>query len=97
MKPTVQTIPARGWELLTYVTHQSPAIVVPLQKIQNSGPKAHNYTCHNNNVNLNTYRNMITVTSSNVLTRYFMATFTYNIRTVGGTKKKVGGGGIFGY
>lgn len=51
----------------------------------------------NNNVGLSTNRNMITATQSNVLTRYVMATFTYNIRSIGGTKKKVGGGGIFGY
>jgi hypothetical protein len=51
----------------------------------------------NNAVSLSTYRNMVTASQTNVLTRYFMATFTYNIRTIGGAKKKVGGGGIFGY
>lgn len=51
----------------------------------------------NNNIGLSTLRNMVTATQSNVLTRYVMATFTYNIRSIGGAKKKVGGSGIFGY
>ena len=51
----------------------------------------------NNAVSYYTYRNTVTATQANALTRYVMATFTYNIRNIGGAKKKVGGGGIFGY
>ncbi len=45
----------------------------------------------NNSVSYYTNRNTVSTTVSNVLTRYFMATFTYNIRSIGGAKKKVGG------
>jgi hypothetical protein len=38
---------------------------------------------------------MITTYQTNVLTRYLMATFTYNIRAIGGAKKKVGGERLF--
>jgi hypothetical protein len=46
---------------------------------------------------INTYanRNMVTTSQTNVLSRYLMATFTYNIRTIGGAKKKVGGERLF--
>lgn len=40
-------------------------------------------------------RNVVTFSQTNVLSRYFMATFTYNIRAVGGAKKKVGGERLF--
>jgi hypothetical protein len=40
-------------------------------------------------------RNMTTTYQTNVLTRYLMATFTYNIRAIGGAKKKVGGERLF--
>lgn len=51
----------------------------------------------NNSIGLTTNRNIISATQTNVLGRYFMATFTYNIRQIGANKKKVGGSGIFGY
>jgi hypothetical protein len=35
-------------------------------------------------------RNVITTTQQNILPRYFMATFTYNVRAAG-VKKKIGG------
>ncbi|MET0465653.1 MAG: outer membrane beta-barrel protein [Chitinophagaceae bacterium] len=44
----------------------------------------------NQNVYAFANRNMITTSQSNVLTQYFMATFTYNVRAAG-VKKKVGG------
>lgn len=51
----------------------------------------------NSSIGLVTNRNIISATQTNVLGRYFMATFTYNIRQIGAAKKKVGGSGIFGY
>jgi hypothetical protein len=45
----------------------------------------------NRNIYMYASRNTTTTGQSNVLTQYFMATFTYNIRPFGGTKKKVGG------
>jgi len=45
----------------------------------------------NNLVNTSASRNMTSITTTNVLPRYFMATFTYNIRALGAAKKKVGG------
>ena len=45
----------------------------------------------NNNINMYVNRNLINTTVNNILPRYFMATFTYNIRTIGGVKKKIGG------
>jgi hypothetical protein len=44
----------------------------------------------NNSVYAYTNRNVITTYSTNILMRYFMATFTYNVRAAG-AKKKVGG------
>jgi len=44
----------------------------------------------NNSVRMNVNRNMITTNITNVLSQYFMATFTYNIRAAGASKK-VGG------
>jgi hypothetical protein len=44
----------------------------------------------NNNIWVNANRNTITTTQGNILGRYFLATFTYNIRPAG-VKKKVGG------
>jgi len=44
----------------------------------------------NNSVYSYANRNMITTSSTNILTQYFLATFTYNIRAAG-VKKKVGG------
>jgi hypothetical protein len=44
----------------------------------------------NQNSSSYAYRNMLTTSITNTLTRYFMATFTYNVRTAG-AKKKIGG------
>jgi predicted ester cyclase len=46
-------------------------------------------------VNASANRNMISTYQTNVLSRYLMATFTYNIRAIGGAKKKVGGERLF--
>jgi hypothetical protein len=46
-------------------------------------------------INVNANRNVITTTQNNVLPRYVMATFTYNILAMGGAKKKVGGERMF--
>ncbi|NCI50862.1 TonB-dependent receptor [Sediminibacterium roseum] len=48
-----------------------------------------------NQINASANRNMISTYQTNVLSRYLMATFTYNIRTIGGAKKKVGGERLF--
>ncbi len=50
----------------------------------------------NQNKSINSFanRNMVTTTQNNVLPRYFLATFTYNIRAIG-AKKKVGGERLF--
>lgn len=48
-----------------------------------------------NSINTYANRNMISVNRTNVLSRYIMATFTYNIRAIGGAKKKVGGERLF--
>ncbi len=49
-----------------------------------------------NSISTSVNRNMISVYQTNILQRYFMATFTYNIRTIGGGgKKKVGGEKLF--
>jgi hypothetical protein len=45
----------------------------------------------NNFVQTNAIRNMVSITSTNVLPQYFMATFTYNVRAMGAAKRKVGG------
>jgi hypothetical protein len=44
----------------------------------------------NNSINVNASRNMINTTQNNILGRYFLATFTYNVRPAG-AKRKVGG------
>ena len=44
----------------------------------------------NYNINAWANRNMVTTTQNNVLEQYFMASFTYNMRAVGASKK-VGG------
>jgi hypothetical protein len=44
----------------------------------------------NNSVYSYANRNVVTTSSTNILTQYFMATFTYNVRAAG-AKKKVGG------
>lgn len=51
----------------------------------------------NSGKSINTFanRNMITTSQTNVLSQYLMATFTYNIRAIGGAKKKVGGERLF--
>jgi len=49
----------------------------------------------NNNINMYVNRNLISTTQNNIIPRYFMATFTYNIRTIGSVKKKVGGERLF--
>ncbi|MEO8172846.1 MAG: outer membrane beta-barrel protein [Sediminibacterium sp.] len=46
-------------------------------------------------INTSVNRNMITTSQTNVLSQYLMATFTYNIRAIGGAKKKVGGERLF--
>ncbi len=51
----------------------------------------------NNSVYVTAQRNQITTTESNVLGRYLLATFTYNIRAVGSPKKKVGGNSLFAF
>ena len=48
-----------------------------------------------NSISTNANRNVISINQTNVLARYLMATFTYNIRTIGGAKKKVGGERLF--
>ena len=45
----------------------------------------------NNNIYVNANRYTITTTQGNILGRYFLATFTYNVRAAGQAKKKVGG------
>jgi hypothetical protein len=51
----------------------------------------------NQNAGVSMYpsRNMVNIFRSNVLGQYIMATFTYNIRAIGGAKKKVGGERLF--
>ena len=44
----------------------------------------------NQSISVNAIRNMITTTQNNILGRYFMATFSYNVRPAG-TKKRIGG------
>ncbi len=44
----------------------------------------------NTSININATRNMVTSVQNNVVERYLMATFTYNVRPMG-AKKKVGG------
>lgn len=44
----------------------------------------------NNSIWVNANRNVITTTENNILGRYFLATFTYNVRAAGASKK-VGG------
>ena len=44
----------------------------------------------NNNIWVSANRNTITTSEGNILGRYFLATFTYNVRPAG-VKKKVGG------
>ncbi|HEX7845081.1 MAG TPA: outer membrane beta-barrel protein [Chitinophagaceae bacterium] len=44
----------------------------------------------NNNIWVNANRNVVTTSESNILGRYFLATFTYNVRAAG-TKARVGG------
>jgi len=48
-----------------------------------------------NSINTYANRNVISINQTNVLSRYVMATFTYNIRAIGGAKKKVGGERLF--
>lgn len=44
----------------------------------------------NQNISVNAIRNMITTTQNNILGRYFLATFSYNVRAAG-AKKRIGG------
>ena len=44
----------------------------------------------NNNISVYANRNTVTTSQGNILGRYFLATFTYNVRAAG-AKKKVGG------
>ncbi|MEO6135865.1 MAG: outer membrane beta-barrel protein [Ginsengibacter sp.] len=50
----------------------------------------------NNHVNFSANRNMISSVQSNAMGRYFMATYSYNIRKIGAPNKKTSQG-IFGY
>ncbi|HEY4150136.1 MAG TPA: TonB-dependent receptor, partial [Chitinophagaceae bacterium] len=45
----------------------------------------------NKSINMYVNRNVTTTSQANVLAQYIMATFTYNIRPYGSSKKKVGG------
>jgi hypothetical protein len=45
----------------------------------------------NNNIWVNANRNTVTTSYGNILGRYFLATFTYNVRAAGVKKKVVGG------
>ncbi len=45
----------------------------------------------NNNIWVNANRNTVTTSYGNILGRYFLATFTYNVRAAGAKKKVVGG------
>ncbi|NCI45639.1 outer membrane beta-barrel protein [Sediminibacterium soli] len=53
----------------------------------------------NQNAGVSMYanRNTVNIFRTNVLSQYFMATFTYNIRAIGGAKKKVGGERLFNF
>lgn len=53
--------------------------------------RAYDLLNQNNSVSTSVSRNMISVINSNVLPRYFMATFTYNVRAINAAKRKVGG------
>jgi hypothetical protein len=53
--------------------------------------RAYDILNRNNSVTTSVSRNMISVINSNVLPRYFMATFTYNVRALNAAKRKVGG------
>ena len=44
----------------------------------------------NQSVSVNAIRNMISTTQNNILGRYFLATFSYNVRPAG-VKKRIGG------
>jgi len=44
----------------------------------------------NQSISVNAVRNMITTTQNNILGRYFLATFSYNVRPAG-AKKRIGG------
>lgn len=44
----------------------------------------------NQSISVNAIRNMITTTQNNILSQYFMATFSYNVRAAG-AKKRIGG------
>jgi hypothetical protein len=44
----------------------------------------------NNSISVNVNRNIVTTSRNNILGRYFLATFTYNVRPAG-AKKRVGG------
>ena len=46
-------------------------------------------------VRLTASQNMLTYNRGNLMPQYFLATFTYNIRQVGGKKQKVGGQSLF--
>jgi len=44
----------------------------------------------NNNIYTSVTRNIVTTSQTNILGRYFLATFTYNVRPAG-AKRRVGG------
>ncbi|MES2329341.1 MAG: outer membrane beta-barrel protein [Bacteroidota bacterium] len=69
----------------TMLKDEKGVLRISVFDILNSGKSINNFAS----------RNMITTNTTNVLSRYLMATFTYNIRAIGGAKKKVGGERLF--
>jgi hypothetical protein len=53
--------------------------------------QAYDLLGQNNMVSTIASRNMVTANNTNVLPRYLMATFTYNVRAMNAAKRKVGG------
>jgi hypothetical protein len=51
----------------------------------------------NNYVSTSVTRNMTSITNSNVLPQYFMATFTYNVRALNNAPQRKVGGGLFNF
>jgi hypothetical protein len=51
---------------------------------------ANDILARNNSIWVNANRNSITTTHNNILGRYFLVTFTYNVRAAG-VKKRIGG------
>ncbi len=74
------------------IYHLNAAVNFTMLKDETGVLKLSMFDVLNSNKNIYMYaqRNITTTSQSNVLTQYFMATFTYNIRPFG-QKKKVGG------